>query len=78
MSDLRSAKGMEQIVSQARHETVLFSRVPTAADLNIQIGDEVLCYREGPIGKGIGLFFYWYASSATANRLRKLEHNRFC
>lgn len=55
MELMHSAKmKMMAILSQAGLQTALNSAVPTAADNQFRVGDEVLMYREKPVNKWIG------------------------
>lgn len=57
MRALRTAKSeMARLISRARLETALSRRVPAAADVDIQIGDEVLWFRDKPVGRWTGPF----------------------
>lgn len=55
-SMIAARKEATQLIAQSRIATAIRRSVPAAADSAIQIGEEVLMYREKPIGKWVGPF----------------------
>lgn len=60
---------MQKLVSSTRMQVALYRRLPLAVDNEVTAGEEVLMYREKPIGRWVGP----YTVMTIADRMLKLD-----